>query len=101
MWKIAPGDDWQGEPDDDDMEDPEIDDPAYRQLCEKARDLMKENPELTFSQAFSICYAVNSSLVDMSKRHHFQKDPKSMDQQPGILAKPNLELAVLDRRNRV
>jgi hypothetical protein len=38
---------------------------------------MKENPQLTFPQAFSICYTANSSLVHMSKRYHAQKVAKA------------------------
>jgi len=77
VYKQAPGNDWQGEEDAEDFEDPQVDDPAYRKLCEKTRDLMKENPQLTFAQAFSICYTANSSLADLSKRHHAEKVAKA------------------------
>jgi hypothetical protein len=79
VYKQAPGNDWEGEDDEelDDMANPEADDPAYAKLCAKARALMEQNPQLSFPQAFSICYTTNSSLVDMSKRYHAQKVAKA------------------------
>jgi hypothetical protein len=78
-YRKADGPDWQGEDDEelDDVANPEVDDPAYAKLCDKARALMEANPQLSFPQAFSICYVNNSSLVDMSKRYHAQKVAKA------------------------
>jgi hypothetical protein len=85
-YRKADGPDWQGEEEPEDLDTPEVDDPAYVKLCEKARALMEANPQLSFPQAFSICYTTNSSLVDMSKRHHAQKVAKAW--MPASASKP-------------
>ena len=65
------------EPDnDDEVDDSEVSDPGYSKLCSMARDLRRENLDLSFSRAFSICASANPQLMVMSKKYHHEKIQK-------------------------